>query len=74
MLARGLLSRVTGVAPRSHIALPPSEVSLEREAALPVNSQSAPPSARVLNVHGFSWVIDELVGGMLGRAVLVTEE
>ena len=45
--ARGLLSRVMSVASRSHTALPTSEVSLEREAALPVNSQSAPPSARV---------------------------
>ena len=41
MPACGLLSRVMGVVFPSHTDVPPSEVSLEREAALPVNSQSA---------------------------------
>ena len=36
-------------------------------------SQSSPPSARVTNVGGFSWVIDEPVRDMLGRTVSVTE-
>ena len=30
-----------------------------------MSSQSAPPSARVVNVVGFSWVIDEPVCDML---------
>ena len=51
VLARGLLSRVTGVTSRSRIGFPHAQVSLEREAALPVSSQSAPPSARVMGVH-----------------------
>ena len=72
--ARGLLSRVMSVASRSHTALQTSEVSLERQAALPVNSQSAPPSARAFDVDGLSWVIDEPVGDMRGRAVSVTED
>ena len=70
VLARGLLSRVMGVAPRSQTVLSPSEVSLEGEAALPETSQSAPPSAHVLDVNGFSWVIDELVVTWLGEQVL----
>ena len=53
MIARGLLSRVMGITSRSRIALTLAEVSLEREAALPVRSQSAPPSARVSNFDGF---------------------
>ena len=65
MLARGLLSRVMGVASRSHTALPLSEVSFQREAAYPVNSQSSLP-VRVFNVDGSSWVIDEFVSDMLG--------
>ena len=39
--ALGLLSCVMGVASRSRAAFPLAEVSLEREAALPVSSQSA---------------------------------
>ena len=35
------------VASRSLVALPPAEVSFENDAALPVSSQSAPPSSRV---------------------------
>ena len=58
---------------RSRTACPLAEVSLVREAALPVSSQSAPPSARVSCIDGFSWVIDELVRDMLSRAVFVTE-
>ena len=42
---RGLLSRVMGVASRSRTAFPNAEVSLEREAALPVSSWTAPPLA-----------------------------
>ena len=42
--------------------------SLEREADLPVGSQSAPPSARASNIDGFLWVIDELVRDMLGTS------
>ena len=57
---------------RSRTAFPPAEVSLEREAALPVSSQSTPPSARVSNIDAFSWVIDEPVRDMLGRAGFVT--
>ena len=38
VLARGLLSRVNGVASRVRTAFPPAEVSLEREAALSVKS------------------------------------
>ena len=40
LLAHGLLSRVLGISSRSRTAHPPAEVSLEREAALPVSSQS----------------------------------
>ena len=64
LLARGLLSRVMGITSRSRTPSPPVEVSLEREAALPVSSQSAPSSARVSNIHRFSWVIDEPVRDM----------
>ena len=39
-----------------------------------MSSQSAPPSTRVSNFDGFSWVIDEPVRDMLGRAVFVTEK
>ena len=74
VLACGLLSRVMDVASRSHSASPLAEVSLELEAALPVSSQSEPPCARVLQVGGFPLVFVELVGGMLGRATLVTED
>ena len=38
--ARGLLSRVMGVASRTHTAIPPYEVTLEREAALPMSLTS----------------------------------
>ena len=38
-----------------------------------VSSESFPPSARVSNIDGFSWVIDSPVRDMLGRAVFVTE-
>ena len=72
--ACGLLSRVMGVASRSHTAFPPADVSLELEAALPESSQSAPPSARVLQVGGLPWGFGEPVGDMLGRATLVTED
>ena len=57
-------------ASRSRTAFPPADVSLELEAALPMSSQSAPPSARVLHVDGFSWVFDEPVGDMLWRRTL----
>ena len=40
LLAHGLLSRVMGISSRSRTAHTPAEVSLEREAALPVSSQS----------------------------------
>ena len=74
VLVCGLLSRVMGVVCRSHTAFPPADVSLKLEAALPVNSQSAPPSARVLQVGGLPWGFVEPVGDMLGRATLVTED
>ena len=74
VLARGLLSRVMGVASQSHTALPLFDLSLECEAVLPMNSQSAPPSARVADVDDFSRVSDEPVGHMSGRVVSVTEE
>ena len=41
--------------------------------ALLVSSLSAPPSAHVFDVDGFSWVLDEPVDDMPGRAVSVTE-
>ena len=47
LLARGSLSLVMGISSRSRTALPPAEASLERGAALPVSSQSIPPSACV---------------------------
>ena len=62
-----------GVSSRSRTALPSAEASLEGEAALLVTFQSTPPSARVSNIDGFSWVIDEPVCDRLGRAVFVTE-
>ena len=68
-----------GVARLSHLLRFPLLVcstagfSLEREAALPVSSQSTPPSGRVSKLMVFSWVIDEPVRDMLGRAVFVTE-
>ena len=64
--ALGLLSLVMGIASWSRTTFPPAEVSLEREAAVPVSSQSAPPSARVLNVAP--------VLGELGRAIVVKED
>ena len=39
-----------------------------------MNSQSAPPSARVSDVDGFSWISDEPVGNMPVRAVSVAED
>ena len=54
-----------GTTSRSRTVFPPAEVSLERDAALPVSSQSAPPYARVSNIDGCSWT-DELVRDMLG--------
>ena len=42
-----------GITSRNRTAFPPADVSLEREAAWPVSSQSAPPSARVSNLGGF---------------------
>ena len=42
-----------GVAALSRTAFPPADVSLELVDALPVSSQSATPSARVLHVGGF---------------------
>ena len=71
VLSRGLLS-VMVVASRSRTAFPPAEVSLE--AALPVSSQSAPPSVRVSNFEVFSRVMDEPVRDMLGLAVFATED
>ena len=44
---------------RSRTAFPPAEASLEREVPLPVSSQFAPPSVRVSNIGGFSWVSAE---------------
>ena len=52
MPTRGLLSHVS-VATRSRTAFPADKVSLERETALLVSTQSTPPSARVFNVDGF---------------------
>ena len=72
--ARGLLSRVKGIPSRSRIAFPPAEVSPKREPGLPVSSQSTPTFVRVSNTDGFTWVIDEPVRDMLGRAVFVTEK
>ena len=46
------LSRVIGMSSRSRTALPPAEALLEREAALPESSQSAPRSAPVSKVDG----------------------
>ena len=68
--ASGLLSGVMGVASRNRTAFPPAEVSLEREAALPVT----PPSARVFSVDVFSRVIDEPVRDIIGKPVFVTED
>ena len=48
--ARGVLSRVMGNTSRRRTGFSLAEVSLEREAALPVSSQSAPPSTRALFV------------------------
>ena len=62
-----------GVTSRSRTAFPPVEVSLEREDALPVSAQSSTPLARVFK-DGFSWVIDEPVCDIPGRAVFVTED
>ena len=73
MPALGLLSLVVGNAFGSRTTFPRAGISLEHDAALAVGSQSAPPSARVLNVDGFPWVIGEPVCGELGRAVFVTE-
>ena len=58
---------------RSRAVFPPAEVSLEREAALRVSSQSTPLSTRGSKIDGFSWVIHESVRDILGRAVFVTE-
>ena len=63
-----------GAASRSRTACPLSDVSLEREAALPVNSQSPLPSDRVFDFYRSSWVFVEPVCDMLGRAVSVTED
>ena len=71
--ALGLLSHVMGVASLVCTTFPPSGIALEHNDALLVGSQSAPPSARVLNVNGFSWVIGEPVCGVHGRSVRVTE-
>ena len=57
----------------TNTAFPLAGISLEHETALPVSSRSAPQSARVFNVDGFSWVFVELPGDFSGRAVLVTE-
>ena len=70
--ACGLLSRVMGVASRSHTAFPPADVSLELDDALSVSSQSGPPSAPVLQVGGCPWGFVGPVGDMLGRATLFT--
>ena len=56
-----------GITSRSGIDFPPAEATLEHEAALPVSSQSTPPSARISNLDGFSWVIDERARDVLGR-------
>ena len=55
-----------GVASWSCTTFAPAKVSLEHDAALPVGSQPAPPSARILNVDVFSWVIGDPVCGVLG--------
>ena len=68
VFACGLLSRVMSVASRSHSALPLVYVTLKLDSALPVSSQSTPPSARVL-VGRFSWVTVELAG-CLGEHLL----
>ena len=73
VLACGLLSRVMGVASPSR-TFSHADGSLELEAALPVGSQSAPPSTHVLHVEGFPWVFVEPVGDLLGRATFVTED
>ena len=65
-----LLLRVMGVASRSRTAFSPAEVSLER-AALPVSSQSAPPSARVFNDGSSRFVVGR-VGFM--RAISPQED
>ena len=65
-----LLSEYRQASERQEVAH--AEVSLEHDAALPVGSQAAPPSARDLNVDGFPWVSGEPVCDMLGRAVSVT--
>ena len=62
-----------GITSRSRTAFPLAEVSLEREAASLVSSQSTSPSARVFNDDGFSGIIDDPVRDMLRRAVFVAE-
>ena len=59
-----------GISSRSRTAFPPAEVSLERGAALPVTPQSMPPSARVSNIDGFSWVIGEPIRDVLDEQFL----
>ena len=73
LLARGLLSRVMGITSRSRTAFPPVEVSLQRETALPVSSQSTPPSARVSNVDGFRGSLMNLFVTCLDEQFFVTE-
>ena len=68
LLASGLLSRAMDLTPWSRTAFPPVEVSLQREAALPMSSRSVPRSVRVSIIDGFEPVRD-----MLERAVFVTE-
>ena len=48
-----------GVATRNRPTFPPAETSLELEPFLLVSAQSTSPSARMFNVDGFPWVIDE---------------
>ena len=57
----------------SRTAFPTAEVSVQHEDAWPLSSKSTPPSARVSNIDGFLWVVDEPVRDMLGRRILVTE-
>ena len=62
------------IASQSHTPLPLSEVSKECEAVLPISTQSAPPSARVSDGDSLSWVSEEAVDDMPGRAVSVAKD
>ena len=66
MPTRGLLSHVS-VATRSRTVFPPGEVSLERETALLVSTQSTEPSGRVFNVDDFRESLKNLFVISLGE-------